>query len=81
MYGYKLEYVLDSLSLEQVLMFYDYGLDFEDLKANILINKLAELLVGKKSKKGKKKSENQKPDKAEFYRRYGKKIKRKKKKD
>ena len=77
MYGYKLSYILDHLSLEQVIMLYDYGIEFEELKAAILINKLAELLVGKKTKpKPKDSSASDKPDKAEFYRRYGKNINR-----
>ena len=77
MYGYSLAYILDSLTLEQVVMLYDYGIEFEELKASILINKLAELLVGKKSKdKSKKDNGEDKPDKAEFYRRYGKRIKK-----
>ena len=77
MYGYKLSYILDHLSLEQVIMLYDYGIEFEELKAAILINKLAELLVGKKARsKAKAGTGNDKPDKAEFYRRYGKNIKR-----
>ena len=77
MYGYKLSYILDHLSLEQVIMLYDYGIEFEEFKAGILINKLAELLVGKKAKpEPKDSSASDKPDKAEFYRRYGKNIKR-----
>ena len=77
MYGYKLSYILDHLSLEQVIMLYDYGIEFEEFKAAILINKLSELLVGKKAKpRPKDSSASDKPDKAEFYRRYGKKIKR-----
>lgn len=58
-------------------MLYDYGIEFEELKAAILINKLSELLVGKKTKpKPKDNTGDDKPDKAEFYRRYGKNIKR-----
>ena len=80
MYGYNLSYILDCLSLEQVVMLYDYGIEFEELKAAILINKLAELLVGKKTKpKPEDSTGDDKPDKAEFYRRYGKNIKRIKK--
>ena len=61
-------------------MLYDYGIEFEELKAGILINRLAELLVGKKSKpKSKDSSGEDKPDKAEFYRRYGDRIKKVKK--
>ena len=63
-------------------MLYDYGIEFEELKAGILINKLAELLAGKKSKsKPKDSTGDDKPDRAEFYRRYGKNIKRIKRKD
>ena len=65
-------------------MLYDYGIEFEELKAAILINKLAELLVGEKSKskpKPKDSTGDDKPDRAEFYRRYGKNIKRIKRKN
>jgi len=80
MYGYKLSYILDCLTLEQVIMLYDYGIEFEEFKAAILINKLAELLVGKKARsKPKAGTGNDKPDKAEFYRRYGDRIKKVKK--
>ena len=79
-YSYSLSYILDNLTLEQVVMLYDYGIEFEELKAGILISKLSELLVGKKSKtKSKKDNGEDKPDKAEFYRRYGKRIKKIKK--
>jgi len=82
MYGYELPYILDSLTLEQVVMLYDYGIEFEELKAGILIGKLSELLIGKKSKtKPKEDIGDDKPDKAEFYRRYGKNIKRIKRKN
>jgi hypothetical protein len=76
MYGYELPYILDHLTLEQVVMLYDYGIEFEELKAGILIGKLSELLVGNKSKSKVKDQSNDKPDKAEFYRRYGKRIKK-----
>ena len=76
-YGYSLPYILDNLTLEQVVMLYDYGIEFEELKASILISKLSELLIGKKSKtKPKEDIRDDKPDKAEFYRRYGKRIKK-----
>ena len=82
MYGYKLPYILDSLTLEQVVMLYDYGIEFEELKAGILISKLSDLLVGKKSKtKPKKDNGEDKPDKAEFYKRYGNRIKKVKRKN
>ena len=79
-YGYSLPYILDNLTLEQVVMLYDYGIEFEELKAGILIGKLSELLVGKKSKSKVKDQSDDKPDKAEFYRRYGKNIKKIKRK-
>lgn len=81
MYGYSLSYILDYLTLEQVVMLYDYGIEFEELKAGILIGRLSELLIGKKSgAKLKDNSASDKPDKAEFYRRYGKNIKKIKRK-
>ena len=80
LYGYELPYILDHLTLEQVVMLYDYGIEFEELKAGILIGKLSELLIGKKSKSKGKDHPDDKPDKAEFYRRYGKNIKKIKRK-
>ena len=43
--------LLYDCSIEEVLDYYDDGLDFEVFKAEILIGKLAEALAGKKGKK------------------------------
>ena len=78
MSGYSLEYILDHLSLDQLVMLYDYGMEFEETKAIILLNKYAEALSGKnKSKRIKNISD--KPDIKTFKKLYGKKIKRGKK--
>jgi hypothetical protein len=73
MTGYSLEYVLDSLSLDQIIMLYDYGLEFEEIKATILLNKYGEALSGKKSTAG------DSPDIKKFKKLYGNKIKQGKK--
>ena len=71
MTGYSLEYILDSLSLLQVMMIYRYGLDFEETKSIILLNKYAEALSGKK------KVISDKPDLKKFHALYGNRIKTK----
>jgi len=80
MTGYSLEYVLDKLSIEQITMLYDYGLEFEETKSVILLNKYAELLTGKKSSKTRRRNIPDKPDIKKFNALYGNKIKRGKRK-
>ena len=46
MTGYSLDYILDCLSLEQLVMLYDYGIEFENTKAVMLVNTIAEALSG-----------------------------------
>ena len=77
MTGYSLDSLLDSYSLDHVIMFYNQGFDWEEVKAVILVNKLIEAITGKKSKPLRTDASD-KPDKAAFYKRYGDKIKRKK---
>jgi hypothetical protein len=72
MTGYSLEYILDSLTLEQVLMLYDYGMEFEEIKSTILINILGHAMSGKKKSKVKT---GDKPDIKKFKALYGNKIK------
>ena len=77
MTGYSLDSLLDSYSLDQIVMFYNQGFDWEEIKATVLINKLIEALTGKKSKP--KTDISDKPDLAKFYKDYGDKIKHPKK--
>jgi len=77
MTGYSLEYVLDNLSLDQIIMLYDYGLEFEEIKATILLNKYGEALSGKKSSRVE--STGDSPDIKKFKKLYGNKIKQGKK--
>lgn len=72
------DFLLDHMSLETVLMYYDYGLEHEEIKSNILVNRIAVGLFGVKEepKKQKKKDYNDTPDKEAFYKRYGDRIKR-----
>lgn len=77
MTGYSLNYVLDKLSFDQVILFHNYGMDFEETKAIILINKLSEAMGGKKGKNSKKNIKTgDKPDLKKFNSLYGNKIKR-----
>jgi len=73
MTGYSLSYILDSLSLDQLMLIYRYGLEFEETKSIILLNKYAEALSGKK------KSTSDKPDLKKFSAIYGNRIKTNKK--
>jgi hypothetical protein len=75
MTGYSFEYILDNLSLLQLMMIYEYGLEFEETKSVILVNKLAECFFGVKSKKTKSTDINEKPDLKKFRAFYGDKIK------
>lgn len=68
------EYLLDCMSMEQILMYYEYGIEHEENKATILTNKIAIGLFGADEKKDFK---NQTPDKQAFYDHYGNVIKRK----
>lgn len=78
MTGYSLDSLLDGYSLDQIIMFYNQGFDWEEIKATVLINKLIEAITGKKSKSSSKsKNISDKPDLAKFYKIYGKKIKQK----
>lgn len=69
------DYLLDYMSIEELYMYLDYGLEFEEIKAALLIQKINEALGGKKVTR-KKGPDQDKPDKKEFYKHYGDKIKR-----
>ncbi len=73
MYGFSEEFLLDDKTIEEVLSYYDDGIDFEFFKADILIGKIGEALMGKKV--GRRfKTIGDKPDLKKFERRYGNKI-------
>ncbi len=79
MTGYSLDSLLDGYSLDQIVMFYNQGFDWEEIKATVLVNKLIEAITGKRPKSSSKsKSISDKPDLAKFHKIYGDKIKRKK---
>ena len=69
------DYLLDYMSIEELYMYLDYGLEFEEVKAALLISKINEALGGKKVTR-KKGPDSDKPDKEKFYKYYGDKIKR-----
>ena len=71
------DYLLNHMSLEQVLMYYDYGVEFEENKSNILVSRIAVGLFGvKEPPKKVTKDYSDTPDKESFYKHYGDKIKR-----
>lgn len=71
------DHLLDHMSLEQILLYYDYGLEHEEIKSNILVNRIAVGLFGvKEPPKKKKRNYDDTPDKQAFYDRYGDQIKR-----
>ena len=75
MYKYTLDYVLWKMTIDQVLMLYDYGMEFIKVKSIILINTLAQFLTGKKPKtKEDIDFSDQKPDRKAFYKHFGDRI-------
>lgn len=68
-------YLLDYMTLNEVLYYYLEGMKFETLKAQMIINKLAEALEDPK-KKSQASPRPDIPDKKAFYKRHGDKIKR-----
>ena len=78
MTGYSLDSLLDDYSLDQIVMFYNQGFDWEEIKAIVLVNKLIEAITGKKSKSSSKSNISDKPDLAKFHKIYGDKIKHQK---
>lgn len=65
------EYLLDYMSLEQIFLYYDNGLEFEQWKAVIFLNEVGKALEGKQELET-----GSRPDKEKFYKLYGDKIKR-----
>jgi len=76
LYGYSGEYIIKNMTSDEVLELYDDGIEFEEIKGDILILKLAEAITGKKIKKKKEKIVETKPDIKKFEKLYGDKIKR-----
>jgi len=68
------DYLLDNMSIPQIMMYYEYGMEHEKNKATILTNQIAVGLFG--AEEPKKRDYNPKPDKKAFYDRYGNVIKR-----
>jgi hypothetical protein len=72
-----MDYLLKRMSIEQIFMYYDYGMEFEENKANILVNRIAVGFFGAKEPPKKvQRDYNDTPDKEAFYKQYGDKIKR-----
>ena len=70
------DYLLDHMSIDELYMYLDYGLEFEEYRASLIIGKLAEAMGDKKPTRRKRGPESDGPDTAEFYKHYGDKIKR-----
>ncbi len=68
------DYLLDHMSIDELYMYLDYGLEFEEYRASLIVGKLNESMGGKRQTR-KKGPESDSPDKAEFYKHYGDKIK------
>ena len=79
MTGYSLEYILDSLFLDQLMMIHSRGIEFEETKSIILLNKVVEIITGKKSK-SKIPIDKPPPKYAELERMFGDKVKKLEKK-
>ncbi len=63
---------MDELTLEQILMLYNYGMEYEEIKSIILINTLSDAMGGKKKSRV---QTGDKPDLKKFNALYGNKIK------
>lgn len=73
------DYLLDHMSLVQILMYYDYGIEHEKNKSRILVGQLGVGFFGAEEEKPKPKrtvQSDEKPDREAFYKTYGNKIKR-----
>jgi hypothetical protein len=68
--GYTLDYLLDWLTLEQVMMLYNYSFDYMEVQSIILVNKIGQAFFG-----AKKKISANSPDIKKFKLLYGDKIK------
>lgn len=74
MTGWTISYILDEITLQQLMLIYTLGIEFESMKAIIFLNKYGEALSGKNKKKI-----SDKPDLRKFSAVYGSKIRTPKK--
>ena len=70
------KYLLEYMTLDEVIFYYDTGMEMEEVRASLIIQKLGEALEDPKEKKPSPGQSNDKPDKEAFYKRHGDKIKR-----
>jgi hypothetical protein len=71
------EYMLYRMTFQQIIMYYEYGIEHEENKANILTSRIAVGLFGAKEKPKKPKvTGDDKPDRSAFHAAYGDRIKR-----
>ncbi len=77
-YGWTPDYVLERLTLEQAYLYLDYGLEYEEARASLLVAKIGQAMDGQMSQihKAGRRKHNDRPDKKAFYQRYGDRIKR-----
>lgn len=68
------EYLLDHMSIPQIMMYYEYGMEHEKNRATILTNQIAVGLFG--AEEPKPRDYNPEPDKKAFYKKYGDRINR-----
>ncbi|MEK8132908.1 hypothetical protein WMW72_34005 [Paenibacillus filicis] len=68
--------MLDHMSFEQIMMYYEYGMEQEELKSNILVGRIAVGLFGAKEPRKPQHSTEDKPDRSAFHKAYGDRIKR-----
>jgi len=71
--------MLDCMTWPEILMYYEKGIRSEEIRAQILINTLAKAINAEDEAQNKrvyKEWEDQTPDRAALYARYGKSIKR-----
>ena len=72
---WKLNYILDDITLDQAMLIHKYGIGFEETKSIILLNQYAQALSGK----SKNEDIGDKPDMKKFRAIYGNRIKTNKK--
>jgi len=70
------DYMLDRMTFDQIVMYYEYGMEHEENKSNILVGRIAVGLFGAKEKPKKPRTTDQTPDRQAFHQTYGNRIKR-----
>ncbi len=69
------EYLLDAMSLEQVFHYFERGVEFEEMRARLLVATLGEAMDPQRKAGGTATTTgDQTPDKAAFYEHYGDRI-------